>query len=315
MVLKAPPRATAEAPPPRLALLGVGYVAEHLVTTLPAAFPSGVDVRGTTRDAAKAEKLRSVGITPIVLEEEGPGGPPSRDDVADLLERSTHWLVSAPPSAASGEDPFLASATRLSSSSAPQWVGYLSTTGVYGDTGGAWVDEHSPPNPDQPRTHRRLAAENAWLSLVESRGWPVHVFRLGGIYGPGRSALDRVRAGDTRRLVKPGKVFNRVHVDDIVRVLLASMARPRPGAVYNVVDGSPLPPEVVVVRACELLGVPPPPEEPYDEAAVSPALASFYAGNVRVRSVRVGLELGVEPLYGDAVAGLEALFAHPRSSP
>ena len=151
--------------------------------------------------------------------------------------------------------------------SGARWVGYLSTTGVYGDTGGARVNESSPVNPTSARGRRRVMAENRWLDLFWKQRLPVHVFRLAGIYGPGRSMLDQVRAGRARRIDRPGHLFSRIHVDDIAAVLRTSMARPRPGAVYNVCDDVPAAPGDVVAYACELLGVPAPPVVSYEEAA------------------------------------------------
>src|SRR3546814_997192 len=153
-----------------------------------------------------------------------------------------------------------------------KWLGYLSTTGVYGDSGGDWVDETTPRRPTQARSIRRAAAEAAWLKLHEDHGLPVHVFRLAGIYGPGRNQLEGVKRGTAHRIVKPGQVFCRIHVDDIVQVLQASMARPDPGAVYNVADDEPAPPQEVVAYAAGLLGLPLPPEVPFDQAQLSPKI-------------------------------------------
>ncbi len=187
------------------------------------------------------------------------------------------------------------------------WAGYLGTTGVYGDRGGDWVDEASPVAPSMPRTRRRAVAEGRWLAS----GLPVHLFRLAGIYGPGpgRNALDAVRAGSARRIVKPGQMFGRVHVDDIVAVLRASIARPNPGAIYNVADDEPAPPQDVVTHACALLGVAPPPEIPIEEAELSPMAESFYADNRRIDNTRIKEELGVVLRYPSYREGLSALLA------
>src|SRR5262249_20681584 len=161
---------------------------------------------------------------------------------------------------------------------------YLSTTGVYGDRGGGMVDEASALLPTGPRGRARVAAEQGWLALHRDHGVPVHIFRLAGIYGPGRNALTTVRSGQARRIVKPGQVFSRIHVDDIAAVLRASMSRPRPGAIYNVCDDDPAPPQDVIALACELLNVPPPPEIPYADAepTMSEMARSFYTDNKRV---------------------------------
>lgn len=186
------------------------------------------------------------------------------------------------------------------------WAGYLGTTGVYGDRGGEWVSEADPVAPTQPRTRRRVRAEGHWLAS----GLPVQLFRLAGIYGPGpgRSALAAVRSGRARRIVKPGQVFCRIHVDDIVQVLRASMIRPNPGAIYNVADDEPAPPQDVVTYACELLGVEPPPEIPFETADLSPMARSFYSDSRRVSNERIRGELGIELLYPSYREGLSALL-------
>jgi nucleoside-diphosphate-sugar epimerase len=188
---------------------------------------------------------------------------------------------------------------------APDWVGYLSTTGVYGDRAGGWVDETAALAPVGERGRRRIAAEAGWHAL----GLKLHVFRLAGIYGPGRSALDTVRAGTARRIVKPGQWFSRIHVEDLAAVLAASIARPNPGAVYNVCDDEPAPPQDVIEHACRLLGRAPPPAIPFDQAVLSPMARSFYDESKRVSNARIKTELGVRLRYPDYRAGLAALLA------
>ena len=177
---------------------------------------------------------------------------------------------------------------------------------MYGDRGGAWVSETDPVAPTLPRTRRRVAAEAAWLAS----GLPAHIFRLAGIYGPGRgrNALEAVRAGTARRIVKPGQVFGRVHVDDIVQVLRASIAKPNPGAVYNVADDEPAPPQDVIAFACALLGAQPPPEVPYEQADLSPMARSFYADSRRIRNQRIKRELGVRLRFPSYREGLAAIL-------
>jgi nucleoside-diphosphate-sugar epimerase len=187
------------------------------------------------------------------------------------------------------------------------WIGYLSTVGVYGDQSGALVDETATPLPNNERTKARAVAESGWLALGEEIGRPVQVFRLAGIYGPGRSALDKIAAGTARRVVKPGQVFNRIHVEDIATVLEASMARPRAGAVYNVADDEPAPPEDVVAYAAALLGVEPPPAVPFAEAELTPMARSFYSNLRRVCNARIKSELGVAlayPTYREGLRGV-----------
>ncbi len=256
-------------------------------------------VSGTTRSDTNAEQLKAAGITPLV------GG-----DAAAMVASTpaaTHWLVSAAP-ADDGQDPFLRATEALSALPPPRWVGYLSATSVYGDTDGAWVDEDSPVAPTAPRGQGRVAAEQAWLTWGERNHVATHVFRLGGIYGPGRSALDRVRAGRAMVISKPKKLFNRCHVDDIVAVLKASMDRPRAGGIYNVIDDKPLPPEDVTLEAYRLLGKEPPGPVAWDDPIVSPSVRAFYEGNMRVRSRRLVEELGVTLQFPDAITGLRALL-------
>ena len=284
--------------PRTLFCFGVGYTAQALADDLRR---EGWTLRGTTRDAAKARALGDSGIEAFVLDH---GRPlPSERALAGV----TNVLSSVPPDEAG--DPVLeahagdliARASRLS------WVGYLSTTGVYGDRTGGWVDEASALTPATERGRRRVAAEERWRALWTDHGVPVHVFRLAGIYGPGRNALTQASSGTARRVVKPGQVFSRIHVADIVQVLRASMSRPEPGAVYNVADDAPAPPQDVVAHACHLLDVQPPPEVPFDEAQLSPIARSFYAESKRVANTRIKTELGVKLIYPDYRAGLAAL--------
>ena len=184
-------------------------------------------------------------------------------------------------------------------------MGYLSTTGVYGDRQGGWVEETDPPAPGNARSRWRLEAEAAWLAS----GLPVNVFRLAGIYGPGRSAFDRLREGRAQRVVKAGQVFSRIHVDDIAAALSASMARPDPGRVYNVADDLPAPAWEVIAYAAELLGMPAPPEVALEDAGLSPMARSFWEESRRVSNRRLREELGVTLAYPDYRAGLRGILA------
>ena len=288
---------------PRLFCFGLGYTALALARRLRA---EGWQVGGTCREPDRATALHADGIAAIVADGDRPPADPDR-----LIADATHLLASVPPDAAG--DPALAlwgpAIARHHRGLA--WVGYLSTTGVYGDRDGGWVDEASPLAPTGERGQRRLEAEAAWSALIAD-GVPVHLFRLAGIYGPGRSALDTVRAGRAQRVVKLGQVFSRVHVDDIARSLAASIAAPRPGAVYNVCDDNPAPPDEVIAFACELLGVAPPPEIPFDQAELSEMARSFYADNKRVSNRLIKQELGVRLEYPDYRAGLQALWQQER---
>jgi nucleoside-diphosphate-sugar epimerase len=232
--------------------------------------------------------------------------------VTAALRQADHVLVSVPPGP-DGDRVLACHGPDIAAMTALQWLGYLSTTGPYGDRQGGWVDETTPPVPSTERGQRRLDAENAWLALYCSDGVPVHIFRLAGIYGPGRNQLADVAAGKARRVVKPGQVFSRIHVDDIAAVVVASMARPRAGAIYNVCDDEAAPPQDVVTHAAALLGVDPPPEIPFAEAALSPMARSFFADSKRVRNDLIKSELGVElayPTYRDGLAALLSSVQH-----
>jgi nucleoside-diphosphate-sugar epimerase len=180
---------------------------------------------------------------------------------------------------------------------------------VYGDRGGGWVDEATPPCPSGPRGRRRVAAERGWLELWRRCGVPVHVFRLAGIYGPGRSPFAALRAGMARPIDRPGHVFSRIHVEDLAGVLAASIAAPRPGAIYNVCDDEPAEPAAVIAHAAGLLGVAAPPPVPLEEAGLSPMARSFWADNRRVSNALIKTELGIRLRYPDYRAGLAAILA------
>ena len=290
-----PQRAMSEAPP-RLFCFGLGYSALALADALRA---EGRSIAGTCRTAETLAALRERGITAHLFDRDHPLAPAA-------LDGATHLLQSIPPDRQG--DPVLALyGTALAQLPQLRWFGYLSTTGVYGDRAGDWVDEHSDLQPTGERGRRRVAAEVGWSRLAHADGLPLHVFRLAGIYGPGRSALDSLRAGTARRVIKPDQVFSRIHVADIVQVLRASMARPNPGAVYNVCDDDPAPPWEVIEYAAELLDIAPPPAVPFEQAQLSDMARSFYDDNKRVRNDRIKQELGVELIYPSYRAGLQAL--------
>ena len=277
--------------------LGHGYSARELGRRLIA---QGWRVIGTTRSADKAAALAAEGVEPLVW----PG-----TDLGPALAVATHVLVSAAPD--DDGDPVLAELAGAIASEAEHfdWVGYLSTTGVYGDHAGGWVDEATPLTPATRRGHQRVRAEGQWQALAAATGLPLHIFRLAGIYGPGRGPFAKVRAGTARQIVKPGQVFSRIHVADIATVLEASIARPNPGAIYNVCDNEAAPPEDVLAYAASLLGVALPAPEDYASADMTPMARSFYAESKRVRNDRIRNELGVSLAYPDYRVGLDALFA------
>ena len=271
--------------------LGHGYSARALARRL---VPQGWRVIGTTRNPKKAEAFRAEGVEPLMW----PG------DLWAALAEATHILCSAAPDAQG--DPFLRAVPGIAQSKA-QWVGYLSTTGVYGDHDGGWVDETTPLTPQSDRGRQRVLAEGQW----QATGLPVHVFRLAGIYGPGRGPFEKVRDGTARRIIKPRQVFSRIHVDDIAQVLEASIRQPNPGAAYNVCDDNPCPPDEVIGYAARLLGMPEPPAVPFEEVAptMTPMALGFYSESKKVRNDRIKAELGVKLLYPDYPQGLAALLA------
>jgi nucleoside-diphosphate-sugar epimerase len=286
---------------PHLLCFGFGFSAKAFAPQLAA---QGFRVSATSRGAEGREEITAAGFE----------AQPFPIDSA-LLENVTHILVSAPPGEA-GDPVLLSHADDLCRhASHIGWLGYLSTTGVYGDAGGAWVEETSPLAPNTERGRRRLKAENDWLSLHARCGLPVHLFRLAGIYGPGRNQLQSVLDGTARRIIKEGQVFSRIHVDDIAGVLLASIARPHPTRAYNVCDDYPCPPQEVVAFAAELLGLPLPPEIPFEKAQLSPMARSFYADSKRVSNARIKRELGYELIYKDYRAGLTQLARQARLLP
>ena len=224
------------------------------------------------------------------------------------LAGATHILLSIPPDA-DGDPALDCHGADIAAIEGLEWIGYLSTTGVYGDTGGAWVDENAPLAPTGERGKAQARGGTGWLALGAEHGLAVHVFRLAGIYGPGRNALAAVRRGTAKRISKPGQVFSRIHVADIAQVLAASIAKPHAGAIYNVCDDEPAPAADVVAHACTLLGVVPPPLTPLEDADLSPMARSFYADSRRVSNARIKAELGVTLRYPNYRAGLAALLA------
>lgn len=282
---------------------GYGYCARHLVAQDRALGDEALFARvtGTTRDAGKAAALESEGIIARIFDETG-GDPPIPDDLG-----ASDALVTSIAPEQEGDPVLRRYARAIADAPRLSWIGYLSTIGVYGDTGGEWIDEETPFEAVSARARARRAAEEDWLALGRETGKAVQIFRLGGIYGPGRSAITQLRAGTARRIVKPDQVFNRIHVADIAAVLRASLANPDPGRIYNLVDDNPAPPQDVIAHAAELIGVEPPPEIPFEEAELSPMARAFYADCKRVRSRRIREELGVTLQYPDYRAGLAAL--------
>lgn len=278
--------------------IGHGYSAAAVARRL---LPLGWRVIGTTRSAAGAARLRGEGVEPHLW----PGA-----DLAALMAQATHVLSSVSPD--SGTDPVLAALDGRPVPRGLVWAGYLSTTGVYGDHGGAWVDETAATRPESRRGQARLRAEAGWQALFAAADVPLAVFRLAGIYGPGRGPFQSVLDGTARRIVKPGQVFNRIHVDDIALAVTAAMAA-RAAGVFNICDDEPAAPQDVVCEAARLLGVEPPPAMPFDPARMSPMAASFYSENKRVRNDLAKSVLGVAWTYPTYREGLRALLAAERA--
>jgi nucleoside-diphosphate-sugar epimerase len=285
----------------RLFVFGLGYSALALAKRARA---QGWRVAGTCRSAEKKAALEALGIEAHLFDR---GRPLA--EAGMILGGTTHLLSSVPPDDA-GDAVLDQHAADIAKLPSLRWVGYLSTTGVYGNHDGGWVNETTARRPTGKRGQERVDAEDGWLALMRM-GIAVHLFRLAAIYGPGRSALDTVRAGKAKRIIKPGQIFSRIHVDDIVAVLEASIMKPNAGAAYNLCDDDPAPPQDVIAYACALLGVPAPPDLPWAEAAphMTEMARSFYADSKRVTNRRIKDELGVTLAYPDYRAGLKALLA------
>ena len=283
----------------KLLVFGLGFSALHVVQHLKV---SGAQVTATVRSRAKADGLAQRRITARVFSPEHVDA-----EIAQDIAASDAILVSVPPGESG--DPVLASfADRIAAAPNLRWAGYLSPVGVYGDHAGNWVDETTPTTSGRGRSRNRITAEQAWLALG------AHVFRLSGIYGPGRNQLVQLAAGTARRIIKPGQIFNRIHVADIAAVIEASLARPRPGGIYNVTDNEAAPPQDVVAFAARLCGLEPPPEIPYEAAELSPMARSFYSESRRIRNDLIREELGVSlryPTYREGLTALRALGEGP----
>jgi nucleoside-diphosphate-sugar epimerase len=279
----------------RLFCFGYGYSADALARKLS---PRLDALAGTLTNPEAPEEA---GARVEAYKGDGPSAA-----VRSLLAGTTHLLVSIPPDL-EGDAVLRDFAEDIAALDDLAWIGYLSTVGVYGDAKGAWVDETSPVRPLNERSLRRVEAERAWLDLGARTGHRVEVFRLAGIYGPGRNPLAGLRAGTARRIVKPGQVFNRIHVDDIARVLAAAIDKDTGLQVFNVSDDEPAPPEDVLAYAAELVGVPVPPTLAFEAAGLSGMAASFWSECKRVKNERIRRQLGVELLYPTYREGLTAL--------
>jgi len=278
----------------RLLSLGHGYSARALAARL---VPEGWHIIGTTRSAEKMDAIAATGVEPALW----PG-----TDITALVAEFPNILISVAPTV--DGDPVLSALREpiADMAASKRWVGYLSTTGVYGDHDGGWVDEQTPLAPTTKRGQARVEAEEAWRSIT---GLPLHIFRLAGIYGPDRGPFAKVRSGTARRIIKENQIFSRIHVDDIALGLELSLASPCAGEIYNMCDDDPAPPEDVIGHAAELLGLPLPPAIPIEQADMTPMARSFYAESKRVRNDHIKQALGWSPIYPNFRAGLAAVLA------
>ncbi|WP_420412292.1 SDR family oxidoreductase [Roseibium sp.] len=281
----------------RLFVFGAGYSGKAIMEEVRDQFEW---IGGTTRAADKVDELKASGFEAFLFDGESPG-----TGIADALSKATHVLISIAPNDTG--DPVLNHHAKDIAAANPKWIGYLSTVGVYGNHDGAWVDETTDCKPVSKRSVQRVAAEKAWLDFAEEHQFAVQVFRLSGIYGPGRNAFENFKKGRARRLVKPGQVFNRIHVADIAGAVANAMQKPST-RIFNVTDNEPAPPQDVVAYAAELLGVAPPPEIAFETADLTPMARSFYGENKRVSNQRVKDELGYTFRFPDYRIALNTLI-------
>ncbi|MEM9633284.1 MAG: SDR family oxidoreductase [Pseudomonadota bacterium] len=286
----------------RLFIFGVGFSSTAIVGEVRDRFDW---IGGTTRSADKMDSLRDLGVEAFLFDGKSKG-----EGIAEALKSATHILISIGPNDTG--DPVLNQHAEDIAAAKPKWIGYLSTVGVYGNHDGNWVDEDTSCKPVSKRSLQRIAAEEAWQNFAEANDVPLNIFRLSGIYGPGRNAFENFRKGTARRLVKPGQVFNRIHVADIAGAVSAAMSQPS-NRIFNVTDDEPAPPQDVVAFAAELLNVTPPPEIPFETAELTPMARSFYGENKRVSNKRVKDELGYSFRYPNYRVALAALHDQMKS--
>jgi nucleoside-diphosphate-sugar epimerase len=287
----------------RLLIYGFGFTGRALAARVK---HKGWAIAGTSRTLTGRAAMTASGVSPI--------DPADAAALGAAVANADGVLIAAPPEPQGCPGlRAMAPCLRDQAGQRPRWIGYLSTTGVYGDRDGGWVFEDSPLKPLSPEGERRVAAEDGWRALGGERNLNVNIFRLPGIYGPGRSALDRVQAGEARRVVKPGHVFSRIHVDDLASALEASLSRPGLGLAYNICDDAPCSAAEVTAYAARLLGLPPPPEQPFDAAVLSPMARRFWAESKRISNARAKAVLGWRPAYPSYREGLAAVLAAERA--
>lgn len=293
---------------PAFLFLGAGYTAKAMMRQLKlAGHPASNQMVGTTRSGQNFTEIVKAGATPMVFE-----GEAGNKKLADLIERVDYCLISISPDE-KGDIILQHFPRQVKENSKLKWLGYLSTVGVYGNYDGEWVTEESEARPGSKRSSWRKLAEDQWLALSRNNGIPVHIFRLPGIYGPGRGPMNKLRQGRARRIEKKGQVFNRAHVEDIAATLIASLKKPNPGRVYNVADDLPAPPQDVLAYAAELLQIEVPPLIPFEDAEMSSMARSFYLDNKRVSNKRMKEELGVKLKYPTYREGMKAALEEQRN--
>ncbi|WP_309627105.1 NAD-dependent epimerase/dehydratase family protein [Brevundimonas sp.] len=281
-----------------LLVFGAGYLGRAVLIGAKA---RGLSVAATSRDPERRAGLEADGITAV--------DPADTTALAAAVGQASAILVTAPPEGhgCPGAKVLLPALTEAGAY--PDWIGYVSSTAVYGDRDGGWVFEDDALNAASLEGARRVRAEADWLDAGRGMGLTVQVFRLPAIYGPGRSVVDRLRDGSARIVKKPGQIFNRVHVDDAVSGLFASMDRPRPGAAYNLVDDAPSPVDLVMADAARRMGLPQPREVDWTDPSVSEGMRRFYLDSKRISNARAKAELGWRPAYPSWREGLEAILA------
>lgn len=278
---------------------GLGFSSQRAAAAMRNAGFNGVG--GTVRSADKAERLRRGGVDAVLFDGSSPGPA-----IAAALGQASHVIQSIAPNEI-GDPALLHHRVDLESAGKLEWLCYYSTVGVYGDFGGDWIDETAPLVPRNMRSDRRVLAEQAWRDFAKTRGVPLTILRLAGIYGPGRSTFDKLREGTSRRIIKPGQVFNRIHVDDIARVT-ALAAAARLDGTFNLADDEPAPPQDVIEYAAKLIGLPVPPDLPFETTDMTAMQRSFYRDNKRVSNRRIKQALGIDLLYPTYRAGLQHIL-------
>ncbi|GHF15802.1 NAD(P)-dependent oxidoreductase [Kordiimonas sediminis] len=278
--------------PQHLFIIGPGYSAGYVAAL---ALSAGWLVSATYRSSEKQQQLKDAGLVPVPF-----GSMPTGTPV-------THCLVSVPPSV-DGDPAYDTYQPLLQQCSDLSWIGYLSSTNVYGNHDGGWVDEETLPTPSLDRGIRRVHAEKDWSEFASSVGSVCHIFRLAGIYGPGRNAITTIQKGRARRVIKEGQLFSRIHVEDIAQTVLAAMTSGAPSTVFNLADDAPAPPQDVILYAANLMGVAPPEEVAFEDADLSPMAKSFYAESKRVRNTKIKEVLNIRLRYPSYEQGLQALW-------